>query len=536
VSVPAVRAGHLSLCVALCVAVPLLTGCGVPDRDPDPDTNPSPGSSIAFSEQGTLELLPSEVHTIEVMTEPGAEVTLLLLGDTFDASLAAGVIKADAQGLAQVELKAPKQPAAFILRAQVAVDTSAELHVAVSELGFTTIRVLPTYLGNRELSAWSADILVGKTCDVALASYPENPVGALHADAALGEVPTIASVPVGPALAVAIRSGALVAGCVSFTATKPDKTEEVSVTAVDRPVVLEGVELDVSLEFAPGEGYGPLLESSIVDLADAAFPPETPFTYLLLDAMQAELEIASSQSFEALREQGELDESVAVALGGYHAHAACLALKSSAVSYALADAESTTSRIEGVIGSDEGYASPSFQLDSFSGLSAAVIGAPASVPFSWSATADDVLVMSGTLPVSTTRLAGAFMSAALTAELGQPITMPQAIASAADCPQIGTIVAQSGVVGCDAACLEAACEAAVLKRWDVGLSIGDSSDGSQGYLEISIGGQAEVSAALSPTSFSGSWLGKISRVGQASGAEEQTAVEGEASGEVPPPP
>ncbi len=59
----------------------------------------------------------------------------------------------------------------------------------------------------------------------------------------MGNQPIIASVPVGPALAVAVRSGALAAGCVSFTASKPDSTEEVPVPVLDRPMLLDGVDL-----------------------------------------------------------------------------------------------------------------------------------------------------------------------------------------------------------------------------------------------------------------------------------------------------
>ncbi len=524
------------VCVAL-LAPSALVACN--DRAVGPNELPEPGDdpSVSFSTTGTLELLPAEVRAIEVVTEPNANVKLLLLGDAFDASLDAAEITADAQGRAEVELRAPTQPAAFVLRAQVGNKAYAELHVAVSEFGFATVRVVPSYEGNRELAEWSADILVGQTCDVALASYPEDPVGALHGEAASDAKPIITSVPVGPALAVAVRSGSLAAGCVSFTAQKPDSTEEVVVTVLDRPMLLDGVELAVSLDFTPtGESYGPLLERSIEDLTEVAFPSEIDFATLLLDAMEGELDTAAAESVAELRDQAQLDENVSLVLAGYHAHDTCLELAPSAKSFALADAQSNTSRIEGIIKSDEGSFTPRFELDTFSGLSPAEVGAPETVAFSWSATADDVLVISGILPVSSTRLAGAFMNSALSAQIGEPTPVPVAIATLADCSQIATVIAGGGVDGCDAACLEDACLAAITSRWAIGLAAGDSIDGSGGSIAVSIGGDAKVDSTLAPTSFVGSWLGTLSHVALGSGEELESAIAGAASGELPPPP
>ncbi|MBL8740264.1 MAG: hypothetical protein JNK04_04190, partial [Myxococcales bacterium] len=274
---------------------------------------------MSFAESGTLELLPAEVRKVEVITDANAKVKLLLLGDAFDASLDAGEVVADANGRAHFELRAPTQPAAFVVRAKVGESATAELDVSVSEFGFATVRIVPKYTGKRDLGGWTADILVGQSCDVALAIDPDDPTP-LHDEAAENEQPIIESVPVGPQLAIAVRSEALAAGCVTFTASKPDSTEEVQVTVFDRPMLLDGVTLDVSLDFTPtGEGYGPLLEASIADLAEVAFPAQTPFTTILLDAMEAELDAGPASSLAYLRTERALEENVALVLDGYHA-------------------------------------------------------------------------------------------------------------------------------------------------------------------------------------------------------------------------
>lgn len=515
--------------------LPAVGGCSADTNYPYQQPPPSDEPSVSFAESGTLELLPAEVRKVEVITDANAKVKLLLLGDAFDASLDAGEVVADANGRAHFELRAPTQPAAFVVRAKVGESATAELDVSVSEFGFATVRIVPKYTGKRDLGGWTADILVGQSCDVALAIDPDDPTP-LHDEAAENEQPIIESVPVGPQLAIAVRSEALAAGCVTFTASKPDSTEEVQVTVFDRPMLLDGVTLDVSLDFTPtGEGYGPLLEASIADLAEVAFPAQTPFTTILLDAMEAELDAGPASSLAYLRTESALEENVALVLDGYHAHDTCIELESSAIGFALTDAQSNTSRIEGRISTEPDYLTPTFELASFSGLAPADVGAPEEVPFSWNATADDVLVMSGVLPVSNTRLAGAFMKSALSAQRGAPTPVPVAIASLADCSQIATVIASAGVEGCSADCLEDACTAAITTRWGLGLAAGDSGDGSIGSLQISVAGDAKVDATLAPTSFLGTWLGTLSHVA-GSGNELLSSVAGEASGEVPPPP
>jgi len=248
-------------------------GCNHLGVDPD-DTDSDPEqTTLAFADPGTLELKPTQVVDIEILTDGSENVTLLLLGDALDASLQDAVVRSSSKGRAIATLTAPSQPTAFVVRAQIASEAFVELHVAVSEQGFTTLRIVPKYDGKRSLDGWSADVVVAGQCDTLLATYPEDPVGALHVEANKQVPLELGSVPVGPQLALAVHSGSLVAGCVNFAATKPGDTEEIEVVVLDRPMALGDAELEILLELAPDpEAYGTLIEESGKVVASCSRP------------------------------------------------------------------------------------------------------------------------------------------------------------------------------------------------------------------------------------------------------------------------
>ncbi|NUP07326.1 MAG: hypothetical protein HOW73_14845 [Polyangiaceae bacterium] len=519
--------------VSLCALVALAAAaCVADDDDAGTYVDPPEGTPLEFKETETLELAPREVATVRLRTDANETVALLLLGDALDASLDSTSVRANDSGDASVELTAPTQPTTFVLRAQIDGEASAELHVAVSEQGFTTMKIVPTYQGKRSLDSWSADVLVGGDCESILAGYPADPVGALHVESEQKKDLELESVPVGPQLAVAVRSGSLAAGCVPFAATKPDGKEEVAVTMLDRPMLLTAAELNLRLEFLPDPmSYAVLVQAAGTALADAAFPTETPFASLLLETMSADLPNDAAYSLMSLRETTTLDEQLAVLLGNVDPHAACLAMAESGTAAALADVDSRALKIEGrLLGSGDAPLAPNFQLTSFAGLDASTLGSPMNVAFSWSATADDVLVVSGLLPLSPARLVGAYMNGALSVQLGTETTVTGYIASLVDCPAVaGKIIEQGGVATCDETCLVAACTTAIQNRWEQGLMAGDSLDGSAGSLQIGASAAAVVDNELLPTELDGSWIGTLKS------PKHECSVSGDATGEAIPP-
>lgn len=490
---------HLSAALALTA----LPACSNADRIFDnEDGGPAGGASVRFTHEGTLELKPSQLAEIGVATSPNATLNLLIVGGALDASLDRAAVQADATGLATANLTAPQQPATFRLRAQLG-DISAELPVSVSELGFSDLRVVPSYKGSRQIEGWVADVVVGSTCAEVLAKLPGHP-GGLRASSPPDEAPVVESVPVGPKVVAAIHAGEVAAGCAEIVVDTPGKESEVVVEVIDRPMALENADLQLSLEFSPDPtGYQDLLVAGAKVVADTAFPPQQPLAGPLLDAMEASIPPADLPYFQAHRESSQLDTSVAALLGSFDANAWCANLSSMGVSAAIEDAGTSSSVIKGrLVGSSQDPLVATFSLIEWSGGSPAEIGVPADLAFSWSGRPGDVLELSGTIPYSAARLAGHWMHVAAASQYGAA-SVADSLASEIDCEAIGSLV--QGFGSCDQACGEALCHAGLALLWQAGLDAPNAS----GSTSVSLTAQATVDATLVPTSFSGTWAGVI---------------------------
>lgn len=506
-------------------------GCSAIDSVEDATIPSATLDGVAFESDDTLELSPSQKIAIQLTSTAGSKVSLLLLGDALDASLDESIVWADGAGSASVVLTAPSQPTTFILRAQLNDGSSDELVVAVSEQGFTTLRVLPSYKGQRALDgSWSSDVVVGGDCPTLLSSYPDGPIGALHVDSQKGSQPTIGSVPVGPTLAVAVRSGLLVQGCVTYVATKPDGLEEVAVEAFDNPMVLTSAKLEVTLGFVPDEAsFGPMIKAASDVVADVSFPPDTPVATILLDSMEQALAAPAALELSTLRAGTTLEQDLATSLDGVSLNGLCRSLSEGSAIAAVADASSNTSGLKGLFeGSPDAGGFATFTLVSFQGLSADQVGAPASIPISWQANGDFLLV-SGSLPIASSRLAGAYMNHQASTLVGDTTTVPEMLASAVDCPTVAGMIAAHGGSACDSVCLEEACSAALATRWSEGLAVSDSADGSLGRLDVSLGGDVVVDSQLLPATITGSWTGSLVD------ETNQVACDGGVTGQAPPP-
>jgi hypothetical protein len=520
------------------VAVPfaaaaLIVACSARERPYFQDDADAEGeTSVRFVHDGTLELKPSEIVTIEIETSPGEDVGVLFLGDALDASLDRSTARADEGGRASVALRAPSQPSTFRIRAQVG-ELAAELPVAVSEIGFADLRVIPKYQGKRSVDeGWVANVVVGSTCSEVLALLPSDPPGALRTTVDdPSEQPVVESVPVGPNVAVSIRSGAVVAGCSTLTLKTPGAVEETVVEVFDRPMELENAELDLKLglEAASDPGsYTATIDAGVELLASSAFPAGYPLTDLLLDAMYESLPtIEEKNAFDAHRQSAQLDTTVAAILGEFDANAWCVSLGTQASSMALEDASSESSRIEGrLTGSPDSPETVSFRLDTWSGAPAADVGVPVKVALAWSEQPGDILLVSGTIPFSVTRLPAVWMRRTVSETHGPDLTVPEALGSDLGCELIGQAVA--GFASCDAECGRLLCEAGLARRWQAGLDAGDAPD-LAGKLEVGATGEVEVDVDVKPVSFLGSWVGTLTAIGQAA------QVQGNAIGAAPPP-
>lgn len=476
----------------------------------------APVEELRFEDQGTLELGPLEERSVGLRAQPGATVRLYLLGEGRDASINRTTATADGTGRASFVLRAPSGPATFRLRA-TSGESAAELPVAVSERGFAALRITPLYTGARTLESWTASVLVDSKCADVLAGFPLDPEGGLRATAPVGADPIVESVPVGPKLAVAVRAGALVAGCVETTVGAPGSAK-VELEVIDRPVVLAATKLDLSLGVsADPYAHGALLEQSLAAFVEAAFPPRAEQPGALLDGMRARLGPAEVAAFDAHRTSQALDLAIDVALDERDARVLLASHAPAAVSFGLED---LSLGVDGrITGREDGTAE--LELTWFGSQLAAEAGFSPSAP-SWKVDPGDVLLVSGTIPWAPARHARGLLEAAVLDAVGRRLA--EELSLGLDCATIGALVA--GFAGCDASCGAALCLGALGDS----LAAASEAPSTPGKLELVMSGALGVDAELVPTAFTGSWIGTMS-----AGASS-SAVEGAASGSAAPPP
>ncbi len=480
------------------------TGCTVSSvGGPGNGGAPTVGTSVAFDQHDTLELSPSELYQVRATTTPGATVSFLLIGDSYDASLDQGAARADDAGHVVVTLKAPSRPSTFHLVATTGKNATDDLPVAVSEQGFGSIRVTPKYAGGRKVAGWTASVAVGASCDAVLAGFPKDPIGALHADAIANGKPLLTSVPVGPSLAVAVRSGALMWGCTETQLTSPETTTELTLDVLNRPMVLSTASLTLGLEFSPSAlTYDALLDDSANLLSVTAFPQGSSATDLL-DAVRALLPAASQASFDQHRQAGSLDVTVASAMA-----ADPRSLLSGWLAAAKASSPSTSPQITGVLkGSASRPGAADFGVTALGPVSAATAGVSTQAMLSWSANADDTLVIGGHFTYSPTRYVGALLSAEALKADANATDAASALATGIDCASIGPLL--EGFDGCMSSCGEALCQQALGQMWQHGISAADDL----GVVDVAASGGALVDDAAQPTSLDGSWVGDLTALG-----------------------
>jgi len=494
-------------------------GCAdAPQTQPPPPPPPVEGASVAFEDgDATLTLQPAEVVTLSVDVDPpGAySVKFTLLGTSVDASLGATTVLSDGSGRGSVDLVASSIAAAFRVRAALDGGGSDQIQISVSDQGFGAVRALPIYEGTRDLESWIAAVAVGATCEDIAGTLPLGPEGALGGTGT--DEAVVKGVPVGPSLAVVLRSGEAAWGCANLEKVDVDAVLDVPVTIVDAPLDLTQVSLDVTLAGEPtapdlaallASSSGPLL-AALDDVDGAAF----------LAAMVDALDPGMAGDFDAASQQN-----------GWAALAAPAVLQLSPACSALIAAGKETlepgtfdfTLAPQVDATAYAYASPK----TFLGVAAADAGVPPLTLLSFSADAKDVVYVGGSITWLPSRWAGAVASAG--AATGG-LTVREALAQAMDCGSLA--LAMGGAGACDAACIEAACGDAVEAIWIQARNASALSFESA-ELGFTLTGAASVSEIATPVGFAGTWVGTLH------GGGEPVSVQGEASGEavvdVPP--
>ena len=468
--------------------------------------------SVAFDETGTLELSPSELETLHVRTAPSTEVHVLLVGAALDASLDKGSVTTDQDGHATVTLKAPSMPTSFHVVARVSDPAtggtgSADLAVAVSDAGFGSVRVLPKYLGNRTVTTWQASVTVGVTCDAIHAQLPSDPVGALMASATAGGTPIVGSVPVGPKIAVVVRSGALMWGCVETTISTPSTTQDLTLNVTDTPMRLDSANLALSLDYAPPmQSYSQLLTKSKAQLIDTAFPATANLSTLVLDAMRENVPVALLPAFDQHRQTNTVDASVAQSFATAMVNPrAKLQGWANLVTPPPSSSQLTLHGL--LLGTKNMPGNPTLMLDMFGPVAAADAGVPPSVPLTWMAQPGDSIVAGGKLTFSPTRLVGKLVEKQAILAMPSVTGVVDALSQELNCTEVG--MQAGGFAGCDATCGHDLCVSGVKSIWLRGLSVEDD----QGSVGIAISSSAAVDATAAPSTLTGTWVGSLSGLG-----------------------
>lgn len=460
------------------------------------------GAGIVYEGESPLTLAPGERASLSFSVRPkdGASVRFALVGDFGDASLDADRKPSTSDGEVSVELFAPSSSRTFLVRASLDSGAFAEVPISVSGLGFGSIEVVPVYSGSRSIHRWTATVATGTTCAELVGNPP--PDGPLVSEATPPSHPTVHAAPVGPALVVTVRAGHFAGGCLDVKDLVVFEQKRVTIPLDDRPLDLSEAELSVRLSFGDEDRLGKLaFFDEATERLKGAFVEEGAEG--LLDRMRQALPEGTGPGFDTAREIGHFD----------------------ALLDAFLDQRGTTPRgllvswieegrqgldfasgLEGWLRAngtkDQGLLEPSLLLGVGSGSIS-----PATVSFS--ATPGDRIQFGGTTTFSEPALLlGAVAQRVIDEPWGAP-HLGEPLAKALSCEEVGELLAGGHPVqGCADGCLIAACEQALARYWEEGLSKAGPFE-AETTLSFTVTGVAEIDDHARISGFSGGWVGGL---------------------------
>jgi len=489
---------------------------------------PAGPSSIAFSNDAALQLVPGQAHALTVVTTPPGVYTVRfsLLGDYKDAALDRSEVDTDGSGKAEVTLTAPSSATTFSVRAAVGETVAAKLAVSVSASGFATLQVAPTYKGNRSVSYWVASVRTGAKCSELSGDLTSD--GDLKGTAPDGQVPQVSSVPVGPALAVTLRGGYSIAGCLDVAKVNAGEINALKIQVNDLPMQLADTDLELSLGLDPPTGdLGALLDqAAMLSAIDAAGADDAE---ALLDAMQAATpDPGTSTAFSMARKSQGWDATVLSLLGDSKAIQKTVAPWLTEAATSLTGTKTLEGRLHAA-GKAAGYAD--IELETIAGVDRSLAGIAPTTLASWSAEPDDTVLLGTTFFFIPSRVLAALATPPATAAQPGSNSVPEALSLAVDCASIATALTQNGDVypSCDATCTEKLCSAGLASLWESATNA-SLDTGATALLSLAATGAAGVDDNAAPLGFSGTWLGALA-VG-----EQSLPLSGPTSAAKPPPP
>lgn len=483
----------------LAAAILLGVSCGY-DEVPGPaddGTPPDPKDSLDFVPQTPLQLAPGATAILAVQISPPRSTSVLfgIIGDSKnEAYLATEVSQTDANGKAYVSLTGPKTPGAFRVRAAVTGGPTAERAVSVSGQGFGTLLVTPNYTGTREPTEWVASAWPDLLCSSLVSDYPTGPTEVR------GSSPlSLGPLPVGPTLAIVVRSGNLAAGCLDVPALTPDTVLPITVNVADLPVISTST-LATKMTFSDVEDrFIAHLRTAVETRLEEATDVQDE-VHLFLDSLRKAVPKANRELFDLASEERDGLEPVLLDFLGpdgrvrsvFRSHLAYAATHLSEDSAILASFDPRAEQ-------------PDIDVSEVAGVPAKACGFESEGPWSMVTEADGSFVLSGDLVFNAVPwLAGiaearaVAEAAALSVWLGRDFS----------CEALGALLAppdQNLYEECDEACAQALCEKALELLWRSWLE----TDEAQSVLSVAASGVIESGPSGVLLKLSGSWIGSM---------------------------
>lgn len=431
--------------------------------------------------------------------------------EPLDAVLSSSEAETNEDGVAQVRLTAPSLSTVFQVRASVgSVLVTREL--AVIDSGSTSVRIEPVYGGNRPIVAWTASARAGESCADHQATPPD---GAFKAEpVGPDQRPLIENVPAGVPVAIVLRSGHFVSGCASVEMLPAGPTgapPTVKVSVLDRPLQLNQTELDVAFDLQqPDAAWAGLLATTSAAIQQAVLGSSVDDPDALLDGMRLALDSSQRDAYDAARDLEGWDALVASHFGlGAATHVRTKVL--GWLNRGQASFDAAAHLFVGTLTPIDDR-STELTLMSMAGLTATQASVTTPALMTWSADADDNLVLGTSLYFSASRLLAALAEDA--ARVDHPLApgAAEALALALDCEGLGGTLSAAGAsadlafAACDGACMSKLCKGALAGIWK---RARDVTSTSPVELAISATAQAQVGDLAELSSFAGTWVGQL---------------------------
>lgn len=503
------------IALAIC-ALGVCTGCGASDDSGSEATagsndNEPTITSLRFDaapDDDAVRVSPGAVRELKVVASPAGRypVSFSMLGEVHNAALDVSKTTTNESGEGFVSLTAPTETASFVMRATIGQAT-AEIAVSVSNEGYTTVRVLPSYQGRRTITSWFATASANRSCaDLGQATPPAD--GPLRAEAAPDQVPQIGAVPIGERVAVTLRAGHYVGGCVDVPSVSGTAPNVITVPVADRPIQLLGATLDVRLAAQPNSvALRDALRAHMdVTIADAVLVDA------LLDSMTAVASTEQRSAFTQQREYGSWDQK----LRTLPQFGSSYGLRPQLKTWMLAGTERVVGEplLDGrVTSTDEQNPVTTLELAEVVGLDAAYAGFRAKSDASWKAEAGDTVLLGSTVTWSPSLLLMRLASAAADEAEVNGIERTALMSSLVDCPSVAQALKEAGVSdvpfpGCTVECARALCESAMAGLWGE-LESASVERSENSTLVLSATGAAAIDDQARLLGFEGSWVATL---------------------------